>query len=590
MLDDVYETVLEYPRLKDYMLSNDVSKKEIYKNLKEIHGNYKFKVVGGATKFIDKTLMKLYHGINLELPDEMNLHQLSKDNHLVLVPNHQSHADYIALTYILYKKFRLPVYVAAGVNLNILLVGDLFKRAGAFFLRRSFHDDKVYKMSFEGYLYYLLKNDHVVEFFFEGGRTRTGKLLKPRYGLFRMLLDVHSQLPEGRKKLMFLPVAIAHEHIPEEKAHARELRGQKKVKEKPTQLLKLFKLASKKLGTINVRFGEKIALECAQTDLKTTTQQLAFDCFKSVGRQMPVTPTSLMALVLLDSPAGALTWNQILQRCKEILEYCRYFDIPTTQSLSEEIFEDSIKLAMDMFINNNKIEVIKRERLNQLYYSIKKDSRVDLLYHKNMILHHFLVPGFINSTWFNIFNGTIKDATGLTRFLMIKRKELKYEFYLPSTKAMIEEALKIVEYATSHKINDLGEALKFSSQDLFKIAKSVRPFSTAFNYIYEAYYLASITTKYFGSEKFTLEKFLTVSNELFQMELEHGRVIKYPESYSVPMMKETLLYLEGSGIIQSHEDHYHVIDEVKASTLMEKFARDINDQVSINLKFSSEDP
>jgi glycerol-3-phosphate O-acyltransferase len=589
MINEVVETVLEYPRLKDYILSNDVDRKEIIKNLEEIHGKYKTSVVSTTAKFIDKTFMKLYNGVNMELPDDMDLVKLSKENHLVLVPNHQSHADYIALTYTLHKKFKLPVYVAAGVNLNIMLVGDLFKRAGAFFLRRSFAHDKVYKLSFEGYLYYLLRKGEIVEFFFEGGRTRTGKLLKPRYGLFRMLLDVHQQMHDSRP-LMFLPVAIAHEHIPEEKAHAKELGGARKEKEKATQLFKLFSLFSKKLGTINVRFGNKIVADKEFEDITEYTQKLAFDCFKAVGRQMPITPTSLMALVLLDAPSGALTWKQIVSRCEDILDFADYFKIPVTCSLTKEKYHDSIKLAMDMFINNHKVEVIQRERLNQIFYSIRTESRIDLLYHKNMILHHFLVPGFINATWFNIFNGNIQTPADLTKFLMVKRKEFKYEFYLPTIKSMIDQAICVVKYATGEELSDLGDALKLKSQDLYKVASRVRPFSTAFSYIYEAYYLAVVTVKYIGKEDFDQERFLSVSKELFTMEIEHGRVIKYPESFTVPMMKETLQYLTSQKTLEYDEDKevFRLINSELNNTLIEKFARDINDQVAINLKFSAE--
>lgn len=587
MAQEIYDIVLAYEKIRSHLELSPGDRKKILKCIDEIKGDYRLSVVGVAAKFLENTFLRLYDGVNVEQPEDFNIKKLQKDYHIILVPNHQSHADYIALQYVLYKQDRIPVYVAAGINLNIFPVGDLFKRCGAFFIRRKF-DDEVYKLAFQGYLYYLLKTNKVVEFFFEGGRTRTGKLLPPRYGLFSMLLDAHTKF-DDKKPLMFVPVSIAHEMIPEETAHAKELSGKSKVKESSTQLLKLYKLLNKKLGTVHVKFGQGIVVDQFD-DLKTKTQELAFECFKSVGRSMPITPSSLLALILLDDPGGALTWKQIESRANDVADYCEYMKISLTASLKGGKLTGSLQMAMDMFINNKKVKVLNRRKLGQIFYAAEENERVHLLYHKNMILHHFMVPGIINSTWFNIFNGNIKSEHDLTRFLMTKRKELKYEFYLPSVKEMIDEALDIVSYAVGGKFERLGDALAFSPEQLYSVATKVRRFSTAFSYIYEAYYIASITLRYLQDKPFAQETFLTVARELFELEREHGRVVKYPESFSIPKMKVTLQYFEALEIIgKSDKDHFQVIDKEKATYLIEKFAKDINDQVSINLKFGQDD-
>jgi glycerol-3-phosphate O-acyltransferase len=583
--DNAFDIVLTYPKLKERLQEKTEDVLKVKKIFKEIHGEFSPTLVKTATTLIDATFLKLYDGVNIELPAGMDFHKLREDNHIILVPNHQSHADYVALTYSMFKKFDVAIRVAAGINLNVFPLGQFFGKAGAFFIRRSFSADQLYKLTFEGYIYYLLKTEQVVEFFFEGGRTRTGKLLKPKYGLFQMLLEAHSQIKE--KPLMFVPVSLAHEHIPEEKAHARELGGAKKVPEKGTQLFKLLKLFNKRLGTIHIHFGEPIIVKGYEGDLKEATQNLAFANFKAVGRGMPITPSSLLALVMLDEPSGALTWKQVEERAIDVIDYCRALKIPMTPSLSCENFRDSIRSALDMFIGNKKIEVLKREKLNQVFYVIKGERRAEVLFHKNMILHHFLVPGIINSAWFNVFNGSIKDGMQLTRFLMNKRKELKYEFYLPSTKEMIFEALNIISYALGRKVNSLEECMRFSSQELYLIATKVRRFSTALSYLYEAYYISSLAVKYLSQENFTQERFVQVSKELFNLELEHGRVIKYPESFAVPIIKDTLIYHQNQKIIDRNEDRsFKVVDQTKLDEAIEKFIRDLNDQVAINLKFN----
>ncbi len=469
-------------------------------------------------------------------------------------------------------------------------LGQFFGKAGAFFIRRSFTSDHLYKTTFEAYVYYLLKTNQVVEFFFEGGRTRTGKLLKPKFGLFQMLLESHAQLKDS-KPLMFIPVSLAHEHIPEEKAHARELGGAKKKPESGAQLLKLFKLFNKRLGTIHVHFGEGIIIESYKGEVKEATQDLAFECFKAVGRNMPITPSSLLAMIMLDEPSGALTWKQVEERAQDVVDYCAALNIPLTPSLKPDQFKDSLRGALDMFIGNKKIEVLKREKLNQVFYTIKSERRVEVLYHKNMILHHFLVSGIINSTWFNVFNGSIKDHMALSRFLQNKRKELKYEFYLPSVKEMIREALNIITYALGRRVESIEECMKLSTGDLYLIATKVRRFSTALSYLYEAYYISCLAVKYLSNAPFTQERFVQVAKELFELELEHGRVVKYPEAFAVPIIKDTLIYhINQKVLVKSDDKNYKVTDLPKLDQSIDKFIRDLNDQVAINLKFNKASP
>ncbi|HXH30576.1 MAG TPA: 1-acyl-sn-glycerol-3-phosphate acyltransferase [Bacteriovoracaceae bacterium] len=583
---NVLDQVLSYPRLQERFKEKPLDEKKARKIFKEIHGEFSPAVVRSTTKFIDATFLKLYDGVNLEVPAGMDFHKLKEKYHLVLVPNHQSHADYVAITYSMYKNFEVAIRVAAGINLSVFPLGQFFGKTGAFFIRRSFTSDHLYKLTFEAYVYYLLKTNQVVEFFFEGGRTRTGKLLKPKYGLFQMLLEAHSQLPEA-KPLMFIPVSLAHEHIPEEKAHARELGGAKKKPEKATQLLKLLKLFNKRLGTIHIHFGEGIVVNGFDGEIKEATQNLAFTCFKAVGRGMPITPSSILALVLLDEPSGALTWKQIEERALDVIDYCTKMKIPMTPSLQGVFQIDAIRSALDLFISNSKIDVLKREKLNQVYYVIKAERRVEVLFHKNMILHHFLVPGIINSTWFNVFNGSIKDGMQLTRFLLTKRKELKYEFYLPSIKEMISEALEIVSLSLGRKVETVEECIKLSSQELFLLANSVRRFSTALSYLYEAYYISCLAIKYLSAENFTQDRFVQVSKELFSLELEHGRVVKYPESFTIPIIKDTLIYHQSKKVIERNPDRsFKVVDQVRLDESIEKFIRDLNDQVAINLKFN----
>ncbi len=578
-------TFWEYPKIQEWLQNSSKDKDEFLKIFNEIHGKFNEGLVDKTLKVLDKTLLKLYDGVHLETPYGFDLKELSEKNHIVLVPNHQSHADYIALTYMFYKTFKTPVYVAGGINLNIFLFGSFFRNTGAFFIRRRFKDDDKYKIGFEAYIYALLKTNKIVEFFFEGGRSRTGKLLPPRFGLFHMLLEAHSKIND-EKPLMFIPVSIAHEFVPEEKAHARELEGGKKVKEKPTQVLKIFKLFNKKLGTIHIKFGDGITVD-GFNDKRSKAQELAFECFKAVGNGMPVTPTSLLALILLDAPSGVITWDEIEEKAFSIIAFCKRFNIPLTPSLAEsdQTSKYNLNKALNILVKNNKIKIIQSENLGDVYFSIRPEERVHILYFKNMILHHFLVPALVSNAWYHLKHDNFKSVHAFRKFILLKRDELKFEFYLPSANEMFQFALEIIRYATGKNVEKLEECFDLNAEELDQIAKKVSPFSTGLSYIHECYYLAASTIEHLSKKEFNTQQFIDIYKELYNIELTHGRIVQYSESFLIPIIKNTISYFSHIQCLERlEEDLFKVVDIGKALEAKENFARDLSINVVMNFR------
>src|SRR5690606_9957515 len=114
--DNALDVVLTYPKLAERLQERPEEKGKVQKIFKEIHGDFSPTVVKTAVTLIDATFLKLYDGVNIELPPGMDFEKLKENNHIVLVPNHQSHADYVAITYSMFKKFNVPLRVAAGIN------------------------------------------------------------------------------------------------------------------------------------------------------------------------------------------------------------------------------------------------------------------------------------------------------------------------------------------------------------------------------------------------------------------------------------------------------------------------------------------
>lgn len=587
---EMEEIVLSYHKLSNRIKGKPEDKEKALKNLKEIRAELSLPFLKTFEKFLDASLSQLYDGINFN-DNGHNLAELSKKNNLVLVPNHQSHADYVAINYVYFKKYQSPLFVAGGNNLNIFPIGPLFRRSGCFFIRRSFSNDILYKLTLEAYLYYMLVKGNPIEFFFEGGRSRTGKLLPPRYGLYQMLIEAHSAIaPEKRKPLQFIPVSIVHEYVPEQKSLARELDGAKKVKENAGQILGLVKLLSYQFGNVHINLGTPIIAPPAPEDsveLKIQTQKLAFECFLEVGKNMRVTPTSLLAMILLDEPTGALKWEEILTKARHIVTYCEKFQVPITDSIKLENLEKSIERSMDILIGNKKVEMIGNTSSQHVFYSIKDDSRKEILYFKNTILHHFLVPWIVHMGWVNLFSGHITNVEELKKFFINQRKQLTHEFYLPTVKEILKLTLNIVTDSIGREVNSLEECVDLTHKELYLILAKVGIFSRACNYLLEAYYICGLTLKNLAEhdykEGFKMETFLKRYKEVFESEKKLRRIIKYAESYSVPLSKSSLQYFIHAKIVETNAGFYTIADQEKLSEALTKVESDLSSQLSINL-------
>ncbi len=584
---EMEEIVLSYPKLKERIGKKEDEKEKALKNLKEIRAELSLPFLKGFEKFLDASLSQLYDGINFN-DNGQNLKDLSKKNNIVLVPNHQSHADYLVMNYVYFKKYQSPLFVAGGNNLNIFPIGPLFRRSGCFFIRRTFANDILYKLTLEAYLFYMLTKGHPIEFFFEGGRSRTGKLLPPRYGLYQMIIEAHNAIPATKRMpLKFIPVSIVHEYVPEQKSLARELDGAKKKKESAGQLIGLVKLFSYQFGNVHINIGKAVDMpEVDHENLKIQTQKLAFECFFEVGKNMHVTPTSLIAIILLDEPTGALKWEEILTKARHIITYCQKFNVPITDSIKPENLEKSLERSIDILIGNKKVEAIGNPNGKHVFYSIKDDSRKEILYFKNTVLHHFLVPWIVNMGWVNLFSGHITNVDELKKFFIVQRKQLQHEFYLPTVKEFFYETLAIVSDAVGREIKTLDECMELTHKELYLILAKVSLFSRACNYLLEAYYVCGLTLTALSKEYkegFKMDTFLKKYKEVFEAERKLKRIIKYAESYSVPLSKSSLQYFIHTGIVASNSGYYTVADCQKLNDVLVKVESDLTSQLSINL-------
>src|SRR5580692_466008 len=224
----------------------------------EIAANYSEAFVRFMSMALGWLWNRLYDGVEFEHVEK--LAEIGDGAEIIYVPCHRSHMDYLLLSYVIYRKgFAVP-HVAAGINLNLPVIGRFLRKGGAFFLRRSFKGDALYAVVFAKYLGVMMARGHSLEYFIEGGRSRTGRLLPPRTGMLSM--TVRAYLRDPNRRVIFMPVYFGYERIVEGRTYIGELSGQPKQKESVIGLIKsTISVLRSKLGIVNVNLGQPIPLD-----------------------------------------------------------------------------------------------------------------------------------------------------------------------------------------------------------------------------------------------------------------------------------------------------------------------------------------
>lgn len=361
-------------------------------------------------------LERVYSGIDVDEEGVERIRAAAREGSVVLLPSHKSHIDYIVLSCVLRRRsLQLPV-IAAGDNLSFFPVGPLLRRGGAFFIRRSFRGDRLYAAVVDAYVRRLLREGWMIEFFMEGGRSRTGKLLPPMLGLLNMV--VAAALPLERRKVSFFPISIGYERLMEESAFARELSGGTKAREDASQLLAATRVLGERWGRVNIQVGEAIELGELRRALGTDSRpspakrrelvkRLAHLVMSELNKVTSVTPGALVALVLLGQGKRGMAYRELVERCARVGELLRGSGARLAPSLlppgSDRLREQGIVEALRLYVRGGLIsqhvpgelsdDRRARARLytgTDVVFTVPDDKRIRLDFAKNHILH-FLV-------------------------------------------------------------------------------------------------------------------------------------------------------------------------------------------------------
>lgn len=344
---------------------------------------------------------KIYAGLKVYHFDR--LRDAANNVQLIYMPSHRSHLDYLLISYTLYTKGLVPPHIAAGVNLNFWPVGGLLRRGGAFYLRRSFNGQPLYTAIFKAYLDVILARGYPMEFFPEGGRSRTGRLLPPKKGMLSMAVDSFVRQPSRR--VAFVPVYVGYDKLVESGSYVKELKGGKKKSESAGSLVEARKIFRSSYGHPHVSFGDPIYLEDSLNELEPewrqqlregndgfvddAVSQIAQQNMQRINSAAVVNPIGLLAMVLLSSPQKALAKDEMLMQMDTFLALLKNApyapDVVLPTGSVEEIYEQAALTAGLATVEHPWGPMV----------TVSGKAAVLLTYYRNSVMHVLALPSLI---------------------------------------------------------------------------------------------------------------------------------------------------------------------------------------------------
>ena len=408
------------------------------KDLKRLCAAQDPAMLGLFHRFFDRVWNRIYDGLEVDQEGIERLRAAAREGAVVLLPSHKSHIDYLVLSDVLYINALSPPLIAAGDNLSFWPLGPLLRRAGAFFIRRSFKGKKLYAALVDAYMRKLLLEGHSIEFFIEGGRSRTGKLLPPKFGLLSMVVDA-ALLLNGRK-ISFVPVSIGYERIIEQRSYVHELSGGEKTKENLGGLLKAPRLLRSRYGRLYVQFGEVLDFDTFRRDVadgekgelppgtrRTLVQRLAHRAVYEMNRVTIVTPTALVAMALLSHRRRGMPESELLATVQLLATGLRRENAPFAATLANDdgVRADAVREATRLFMDGKL--VARNDDHEEPIYAVPDERRIGLEYYKNNILHFFVPSALIASALVGAEDDE-PSATNLRERVRQLSRLFKYEF------------------------------------------------------------------------------------------------------------------------------------------------------------------
>lgn len=559
--EDLSRTVYEVSKEKKKPIES--VKHLSLKYAKEITADLRYTYIEFAAAVLDYLFKNLFEGIQIDLDGIKTIKKTLGKGPVVLVPNHRSHLDYLLLGYLCYQHNIVSPYVAAGLNLAFWPLGFFFRRCGAFFLRRSFEGNKLYKKVFQIYLKTLIQEGYLQEFFIEGGRSRTGKLRPPKLGMLSTYADCLNQ--GVAKDIYFIPVSITYDKVLEGKSYIEEVKGRPKAKEKILDLLKLTRFLKGKSGKIYVNFEEEISLQEVAHEIPETEWEkkkaefvpmLADRICHAINREVVVTPKSLAASALLLKPARGITKEEFEKTSLELLKYLQWKQVKLSDTLLKNP-EWALQEALNLLEHDGLLK--RHQGFEQGFFEIPSEKRFELDLSKNVSIHYFVSLSLLSNLLLaNLFQKQNSDQ--LVKEYAQFQRLFQFEFRFSTRKTLPEHLDKLCCYLQEQKVISYTNA---QVAILPEGLPSLKNLCSLIQNFLEAYWVAWDTFLLQPTQAFNEKELIKAIMQHAKDQWILGR-LKYPEAISQNTFENAIQSFKALGLFS--------LDSIEAKRLKESLA------------------
>jgi len=433
-------------------------------SLSEASGRRESEVAEEALRYLDEMMARLsrpgvdvfarfqrwlLRSYRVELdPGQLDgLRELNRSRPLVFLPSHRSYLDPVVLGLILNEGGLPPNHRLGGINLDFWPLGPLARRAGVVFIRRSIRDNDVYKFVLRHYLGYLVEKRFNLEWYLEGGRSRTGKLRPPRFGLFAYLVEAFRR---GRAHdIALVPVSIVYDQLYEVAGMTREAHGAAKQKENVRFLIGYARAQGRRFGAIHVRFGQPLSLRDAlrAADSKLAVEKVALEVCNRINAVTPITPNSLVTMALLGVADRALTLSEIMDTLQPLLDYVKVRRLPVTEPA---LLEDEAGLLRTLKgLEGGGVVKAFAEGLEPVY-AIGPDQHLVAAFYRNGAIHFFVNRAVGELALARLTEGESSDPLAEAWEEALRLRDLlKFEFFFPRRAEYAEQLRDELEILSS---------------------------------------------------------------------------------------------------------------------------------------------
>ncbi len=522
------------------------------KELEFLAADYRFTFIIMASYLMRVSTGRMFSKIKLDPKGLELVREQLKQNAVVYVPSHKSYMDFLLWSWLMYENGIVAPHIIAGENMAFWPMGFLFRRMGAIFIRRSFKDNRLYSVILRQYLIRMLWEGYSQEFFIEGTRSRSGKMLHPKFGILSIYVDAYLRNP--RRDITFIPISINYNKLIEEQSHGKESAGGEKKKESTSGLLKVFDVFRLNYGAVYLQVGKPISLhdyvqerghtpeQISDKQRRSLIQMLGYELVHRINESMTVTPSAVVGLALLTAGRKGVEEKHLQRVVEFILHYLKEFGAILAPSL--EHADWTMHETLDLLRTEGSIET--HLVADETVYVLNENHRLRLDYYKNHILHYF-VPTSIVALAFSSLGKERVSVEEVKRRAKGLDEIFDFEIIHSPKESFNLQFEHACELLTSHGILAIEEDEFVKTE---KTDKNLHLFGRLISNFLESYWVVASSLHYLVEKRLSEKKFLKIVLDEGKKMVLIG-ALERGEAYSKNNFQNALKYFQHRGVLIS---------------------------------------